>query len=69
MNEERHERKRYWLMSDCEAAILVTKGLCPSIPCLDREGGQNFWFFYFYVVKELNNENRWRVPDRIDQVT
>ncbi|KAG5576151.1 hypothetical protein H5410_056285 [Solanum commersonii] len=24
------------------------------------------WFFR--VVKDLNNENRWRVPDRIDQV-
>jgi len=24
------------------------------------------WFFR--VVKELNNENGWRVPDRIDQV-
>ena len=40
-----------------------TKGLCPSIPCLDREGGQSFWFFH--VVKELNNENRWRVPDQL----
>nr|CAD1830200.1 unnamed protein product [Ananas comosus var. bracteatus] len=25
-----------------------------------------FWFFH--VAKQLNNENRWRVPDRIDQV-
>nr|DAD42149.1 TPA_asm: hypothetical protein HUJ06_000379 [Nelumbo nucifera] len=24
------------------------------------------WFFR--VVKELNNENRWRMPDRIDRV-
>ena len=30
-----------------------TKGLCPSIPWLDIEGGQGFWFFH--VVKELNN--------------
>nr|KYP43983.1 Uncharacterized protein ORF91 [Cajanus cajan] len=32
----------------------------------DREEGQSFWFFH--VVKELNNENRWRVPDRIDRI-
>ena len=30
-----------------------TKGLCPSIPWIDREGGPSFWFFH--VVKELNN--------------
>uniref|UniRef100_A0A8S0WMA9 Uncharacterized protein n=1 Tax=Spirodela intermedia TaxID=51605 RepID=A0A8S0WMA9_SPIIN len=25
-------------------------------------------FLVFHVVKQLNNENRWRMPDRIDQV-
>ena len=34
-------------------------GVCSS-------GGQSFGFFH--VVKQLNNENRWRMPDRIDQV-
>ncbi|CAA6675646.1 unnamed protein product [Spirodela intermedia] len=57
--EKRHERKAYsyWLGHQI---------LCPSIPWIDREGGQSFWFFH--VVKQLNNENRWRMPDRIDQV-
>jgi hypothetical protein len=60
MNEERHERVI------ARPQGVDTKGLCPSIPWIDREGGQSFWFFH--VVKELNNSNRWRVPDRIDRV-
>jgi hypothetical protein len=74
MNEERHERKAYWLVIVRPQFLTGgdTKGLCPSIPWIDREGGQSFWFFveqgFFRVVKELNNENRWRVPDRIDRV-
>lgn len=65
MNEERHARKAYWLVI-VRLQFLTgvdTKGLRPSILWIE---GQNFWFFH--VVKELNNENRWRVPDRIDQV-
>ena len=80
MNEERHERKAYWLVIVRPQFLTGgdTKGLCPSITWIDREGGQIFWFFhvvkklveqwFFRVVKELNNENRWRVPDRIDRV-
>ena len=68
MNEERHERKAYRLVIVRPQFLpgRDTKGLCPSIPWIDRGGGQSFWFFH--VVKQLNNENRWRVPDRIDQV-
>lgn len=67
MNEERHERKAYWLVivrpqfltgRDTKSSAL------PSLGWIDREGGQ----LVFHVVKQLNNENRWRVPDRIDQV-
>ena len=79
MNEERHERKAYWLVIVRPKFLTGgdTKGLCPSIPWIDREGGPSFWFFhvvkelnnvFFRVGKELNNENRWRVPDRIDRV-
>ena len=55
MNEERHERKAYWLVIVRPQFLTGgdTKGLCPSIPWIDREGGQSFWFFH--VVKELNN--------------
>lgn len=52
-----------------------TKGPRPSIPWMDREGGllvfsccQKVYQWFFRVVKELNNENRWRMPDRIDRV-
>jgi len=31
--------------------------LCPSLSWIDREG-QSFWFFH--VVRQLNNKNRWR---------
>ena len=66
MNEERHERKAYCLVIVRPRFLTGgdTKGLRPSIPWIDR--GQSLWFFH--VVKELNNENRWRVPDRIDRV-
>lgn len=76
MNEERHARKAYWLVI-VRLQFLTgvdTKGLRPSILWIE---GQNFRFFhvvkelnngFFRVVKELNYENRWRVPDRIDQV-
>lgn len=47
MNEERQER----VIARPQGGD--TKGLCPSIPWIDREGGQSFWFFH--VVKELNN--------------
>ena len=64
------------MASDCEAKILAwgdTKGLCPSIPWIDRREGRAFGFsccqrveqWFFRVVKELNNENRWRVPDQL----
>ena len=68
MNEERHARKAYWLVIVRPQFLTGgdAKGLCPSIPWIDREEGQSFWFFH--DVKELNNENRWRVPDRIDRV-
>ena len=55
MNEERHERKAYRLVIVRPQFLTGgdTKGLRPSIPWIDREGGQSFWFFH--VVKELNN--------------
>ncbi|KAK8564754.1 hypothetical protein V6N12_058337 [Hibiscus sabdariffa] len=57
MNEERHARKgkAYWLVIMRPQFLTGgdTKGLRPSIPWIDREGGQSFWFFH--VVKELNN--------------
>lgn len=77
MNEERHERKAYRLVIVRPQFLTGggTKGLCPSIPWIDREGGQSFWFFFVLVVKdfvlvvkELNNQNGWRVLDRIDRV-
>ena len=47
MNEERHERKAYWLVIVRPQFLTGrdTKDLCPSIPWIDREGGQSFWFF------------------------
>ncbi|KAG9455499.1 hypothetical protein H6P81_000007 [Aristolochia fimbriata] len=62
MNQERHERKAYWLV--VRPQFLTgkdTKRLCPPSLWDGRAVG-------FHVVKELNNENRWRVPDRIDRV-
>lgn len=57
MNEERRARKgkTYWLVIMRPQFLTGgdTKGLRPSIPWIDREGGQSFWFFH--VVKELNN--------------
>ncbi|WOG80927.1 hypothetical protein DCAR_0100086 [Daucus carota subsp. sativus] len=52
MNEERHERKAYWLVIVRPQFLIGgdTKGLW-----------QSSWFFH--VVKELNNENRRLVPD------
>nr|DAD43696.1 TPA_asm: hypothetical protein HUJ06_001926 [Nelumbo nucifera] len=44
MNEEGHERKAYWLVI-VKPQFLTggdTKGLCPFIPWIDREGGQSF---------------------------
>ncbi|KAG9455494.1 hypothetical protein H6P81_000002 [Aristolochia fimbriata] len=61
MNQERHERKAYWLV--VRPQFLTgkdTKRLCPPSLWDGRAVG-------FHVVKELNNENRWRVPDRIDR--
>ena len=59
MNEERHERKTYWLVIVRYQFLTGedTKSLCPSIPWIDREGGQGifFFFWFFHVVKELNN--------------
>ncbi|MCD9640582.1 hypothetical protein HAX54_025960 [Datura stramonium] len=45
-NEERHERKAYWLVIVRPHFLTGgdTKGLCPSIPCMDREGAE-LWFF------------------------
>ncbi|KAB5511223.1 hypothetical protein DKX38_030148 (chloroplast) [Salix brachista] len=45
MNEERHERKAYWLVIVRPQFLTGgdTKGLCPSITWIDREGGQSFW--------------------------
>lgn len=69
MNEERHERKAYWLVI-VRPQFFDWKGHKRSPPYLSiypRDGrAETFWFFH--VVKQLNNENRWRVPDRIDQV-
>ncbi|KAK5825873.1 hypothetical protein PVK06_020748 [Gossypium arboreum] len=57
MNEESRARKgkAYWqvIMRPQFLTGRDTKGLRPSIPWIDREGGQSFWFFH--VVKELNN--------------
>ena len=68
MNEERHERKAYWLVIVRPQFLNGgdTNGLCPPSLSIQGMEGQSFWFFR--VVKELNNENRWRVPDRIDRV-
>ena len=75
MNEERHARKAYWLVIVRPQFLTGgdTKGLCPSIPWIDRREGRAFGFsccqrveqWFFRVVKELNNENRWRVPDQL----
>ena len=64
MNEERHERKAYWLVIVRPQFLNGgdTNGLCPPSLSIQGMEGQSFWFFR--VVKELNNENRWRVPDR-----
>ncbi|KAG6735399.1 hypothetical protein POTOM_062040 (chloroplast) [Populus tomentosa] len=45
MNEERHERKAYWLVIVRPQFLTGgdTKGLCPSITWIDREGGRSFW--------------------------
>ncbi|KAF1855278.1 hypothetical protein Lal_00044975 [Lupinus albus] len=50
------------------ALILDWRGHQRPLPFhpLDRwRGGQSFWFFHVVkeLNKELNNENRWRVPD------
>jgi hypothetical protein len=44
MNEERHEKKAYWLV---EAPILDWRGHQRPLPFhpLDREGGRAFGFF------------------------
>lgn len=66
------------LASDCEAPIRDDwRGhqRPPPFHPIEREG-RAFGFFMlskslpmvFRVVKELNNENRWRMPDRIDRV-
>ena len=68
------------MASDCEAPILDWGGTpkasaLPSLGSIER-GAELLVFsccqrveqWFFRVVKELNNENRWRVPDRIDRV-
>ncbi|KAG5569012.1 hypothetical protein H5410_063972 [Solanum commersonii] len=42
----RHERKAYWLVIVRPQFLTGgdTKGLCPSIPWIDREEGESFWF-------------------------
>lgn len=70
MNEERFKRKTYWLVaSDCgigEFGGDTKSSALLLYPSKGWKGGQSFWFFH--VVKEWNNKNRWRVPDRIDRV-
>jgi hypothetical protein len=38
-----------------------------SLGSIEREGGA-FGFFFFHFAKEFNNNNKWRVSDRIDRV-
>lgn len=59
------------MASDCEAKILGTPkaSALPSIGWKGRAFGfsccQRVEQWFFRVVKELNNENRWRVPDQL----
>ncbi|KAG9438477.1 hypothetical protein H6P81_021583 [Aristolochia fimbriata] len=62
MNQERHERKAYWLV--VRPQFLTGKDTQTPLPPSLWDGRA----VGFHVVKELNNENRWRVPDRIDRV-
>lgn len=75
MSEQRHERKAYWLVI-VRPKLLPggdTKGLCPPFYLSKGWKGRAFGFsccqrveqWFFRVVKELNNENRWRVPDQL----
>ena len=60
------------LISNCEAPILNWKGhqrTLPSLSIYPRDGREEFFFWFFHLfIKELNNEDRWQVPDRFDQV-
>ena len=62
MSEQRHERKAYWLV------IVRPKFLEHQRPLPSLLSDGRAELLVFHVVKELNNENRWRVPDRIDRV-
>jgi hypothetical protein len=75
MNEERHEKKAYWLVIMRPQFLTGgdTKGLCSALPdgraeLLGFSCCQIVEQWFFRVVKEVNNEKRWRVPDRIDRV-
>lgn len=47
--KEKDEKEKY-----VQRTLGDTKGLCPSIHWIDREGGQSFWCFH--VVKDLNDD-------------
>jgi hypothetical protein len=62
------------LASNCEAPILNWKGhhkTLSSLSIYPRDGRAELFFLVFssfLFIKELNNEDRWQVPDQFDQV-
>jgi hypothetical protein len=61
------------LASNCEVPILNSKGhqrTLSSLSIYPRHGRAELFFGFssFLFIKELNNEDRWQVPDRFDQV-
>ncbi|GFQ05445.1 hypothetical protein PHJA_002688600 [Phtheirospermum japonicum] len=65
--------------SSCRDLLLNSQNFCRSMPagaenpslsrlCYRKLWGSRNRRALISVVKDLNNENRWRVPDRIDQV-